>query len=123
MSWITLAKSIYDQIYSHEDSFLFIEPVDIDDYPVNHSSNQPFALSSYLLQDYPAVISCPMDLSTVYSKLINGHYTSPLEFCNDMNLIFNNAKNYNQTRSQVSFITMATLMAVFIVSISDWLVI
>ena len=42
-----------------------------------------------------------MDLSIVNRKLTDGHYSTPAEFCSDMNLIFNNAKTYNQTRSQV----------------------
>ena len=43
-----------------------------------------------------------MDLSTVQDKLCKGDYENSSYFLKDMNLIFNNAKDYNQTRSQVS---------------------
>ena len=42
-----------------------------------------------------------MDLSTVCDKLQNKDYLLPKDFIRDVNLIFNNAKRYNQTRSQV----------------------
>ena len=42
-----------------------------------------------------------MDLSTVQDKLCKGDYENSSYFLKDMNLIFNNAKDYNQTRSQV----------------------
>ena len=42
-----------------------------------------------------------MDLSTVQDKLFKGLYETCGSFLQDMNLIFNNAKEYNQTRSQV----------------------
>lgn len=42
-----------------------------------------------------------MDLSTVCDKLQNKDYLLPKDFIQDVSLIFNNAKRYNQTRSQV----------------------
>lgn len=42
-----------------------------------------------------------MDLSTVRDKLQNEEYLLPKDFIQDVHLIFNNAKLYNQTRSQV----------------------
>jgi bromodomain and WD repeat domain-containing protein 1/3 len=83
-AWRTLAKSIIDEIYSHEDSYPFIDAVDTDMYP-----------------DYLNVISHPMDLSTVNSRLIDGYYPTPAGFVNDVNLIFNNAKSYNREKSQI----------------------
>lgn len=55
-------------------------------------------------QDYRNIIDCPMDLSTVREKLSNNHYSSPIDFCKDMRLIFQNSRNYNTNKkSRVSF--------------------
>ena len=47
------------------------------------------------------MIKHPMDLSTVQDKLFKGTYDNCSSFLQDMNLIFNNAKEYNQTKSEV----------------------
>ena len=47
------------------------------------------------------VVCCPMDLSLVRQKLSEGHYRVPRELIDDVRLIFTNAKEYNQHKSQV----------------------
>ena len=42
-----------------------------------------------------------MDLSLVRQKLSDGRYRVPRELIDDVRLIFTNAKEYNQQRSQV----------------------
>ena len=61
----------------------------------------PLSPSLSLSQDYPLVVCCPMDLSLVRQKLSEGHYRVPREFIDDVRLIFTNAKEYNQHKSQV----------------------
>ena len=46
----------------------------------------------------------PMDLSVVEEKLQSGVYRTPVEFCKDVRLVFNNSKKYNtKKKSRVSF--------------------
>lgn len=42
-----------------------------------------------------------MDLSTIRSKLLNGEYKDPWQFCDDMWLMFENAWMYNRKASKV----------------------
>lgn len=44
-----------------------------------------------------------MDLRTVKEDLLGGNYETPMEFCKDMRLIFQNSRNYNTNkRSRVN---------------------
>ncbi|KAI9502185.1 Bromodomain-containing protein, partial [Coemansia spiralis] len=61
-------------------TYPFLEPVD------------PVAMNC---PDYFNVISEPMDLSTIKSKLESDIYSSPLEFEADMRLMFRNCYTYN----------------------------
>lgn len=46
-----------------------------------------------------------MDLRTIKEDLLGGNYESPLDFCKDMKLIFQNSRNYNTNkRSRVSLL-------------------
>ena len=49
---------------------------------------------------YHAAIAWPMDLSTVRSRM--RHYASNAEFCAEVQLIFANAKEWNQPRGKIS---------------------
>ena len=71
---------------SCEDSYPFRQPVD------------PIAL---YIPDYPTIIKYPMDISTMNNKLLNGEYKTPLEFCDDAWLMFNNAWYYNKKTTPV----------------------
>ena len=48
-----------------------------------------------------------MDLSVVGKRLVLGHYATPLDFVNDMKLIFHNSYSYNEQGSKVSTHTLA----------------
>lgn len=53
------------------------------------------------LNDYPEIITHPMDLGTVQSKLEDGKYGSPSDFARDMRLIWKNAMTYNRPDSDI----------------------
>ncbi|CAF3835650.1 unnamed protein product [Rotaria magnacalcarata] len=69
-----------------EDSHPFRQPVD------------PVALN---ILDYPTIVKNPMDISTMQDKLKRGLYKTPLEFCDDAWLMFNNAWLYNKKTTRV----------------------
>ena len=49
------------------------------------------------------MIAEPMDLSVVEERLQSEVYLSPVDFCKDVRLIFNNSKKYNtKKKSKVS---------------------
>ncbi|KAL0692911.1 hypothetical protein Bca4012_060091 [Brassica carinata] len=73
---LTLLKSLR----GHEFGWLFGEPVD------------PVKLN---IPDYFSVISKPMDLGTISSKLLKNVYSSADEFAADVRLTFDNALRYN----------------------------
>lgn len=51
--------------------------------------------------DYYEVVSEPMDLQTVRSKIKRSHYNSAYEFMHDMDLIFSNCLTYHKRHSGV----------------------
>ncbi|XP_062182049.1 transcription factor GTE2-like [Phragmites australis] len=57
--------------------------------------NKPVDTIGLGLHDYHTIITKPMDLDTVKSKLAAGHYKSPREFAGDVCLTFQNAMTYN----------------------------
>lgn len=71
---------------SRPDADAFLEPVDWE---------------AFGLMDYPEIITHPMDLSTVQSKLEDGKYNSPPDFAKDMRLIWKNAMTYNRPDSDI----------------------
>ncbi|CAF2157388.1 unnamed protein product [Rotaria magnacalcarata] len=69
-----------------EDSHRFRQSVD------------PVALT---ILDYPTIVKNPMDISTMQDRLKRGLHKTPLEFCDDAWLMFNNAWIYNQKTARV----------------------
>uniref|UniRef100_A0A0D9UYA1 Bromo domain-containing protein n=1 Tax=Leersia perrieri TaxID=77586 RepID=A0A0D9UYA1_9ORYZ len=65
--------------------------------------NTPVDASALGLHDYHTIITKPMDLGTVKSKLAAGHYKSPREFAADVRLTFQNAMRYNPKGQDVHF--------------------
>jgi bromodomain-containing factor 1 len=65
--------------YRHQ-MYAFLQPVD------------PISLN---IPDYFQIIQHPMDLSTIENKLLNDEYKSPLQFKDDVLLMFNNCYTYN----------------------------
>ncbi|KFK41753.1 hypothetical protein AALP_AA2G167800 [Arabis alpina] len=57
--------------------------------------NVPVDAKGLSLHDYHTIITKPMDLGTVKSKLSKSLYKSPLDFAEDVRLTFNNAMLYN----------------------------
>merc|ERR1712154_750703 len=51
--------------------------------------------------DYPLIITKPMDLGTVSTKLECNQYSSADQFAVDIRLVFKNAKNYNTPGSGI----------------------
>ncbi|CAF1212736.1 unnamed protein product, partial [Didymodactylos carnosus] len=79
-------EPVIQKLLTYEDSHPFRQPVD------------PVALN---ILDYPSIIKHPMDISTISNKLINGEYENPLQFVDDMWLMFNNAWLYNKKTTKV----------------------
>lgn len=69
---------LLDQVCSKDVQEIFTEPVDIDEVP-----------------DYASVITLPMDLSKMRSKLREGKYTTLDDMENDFNLMIQNCLTYN----------------------------
>jgi hypothetical protein len=65
--------------------------------------NNPVDASALGLHDYHTIITKPMDLGTVQSKLSSGQYKSPREFAADVSLTFQNAMTYNPKGQDVYF--------------------
>jgi hypothetical protein len=51
------------------------------------------------LTDYPLVIAHPMDLGTIKGRLESGHYSKHAQVAEDVRLVWNNCKAYNQEGS------------------------
>lgn len=73
-------------MYKQEASEPFQEPVD------------PVKLG---IPDYPIVITNPMDLSTIKTKLATGQYSVPWQYIDDVSLMFHNAWRFNRPKSPV----------------------
>ncbi|XP_003565508.1 transcription factor GTE4 [Brachypodium distachyon] len=65
--------------------------------------NVPVDASALGLHDYHTIITKPMDLGTVKSRLAEGHYKSPREFATEVRLTFQNAMKYNPKGQDVYF--------------------
>lgn len=85
-SWEKIAKQLMNVLWKVKDAEIFHKPVD------------PIELN---VPNYYEVIKKPMDFSTVKKKLANCTYTNLKEYCEDMNLIFNNCFLYNGINSYV----------------------
>ena len=75
---------IIQSLFNNSDSVDFRQPVD---------------WKGFGLTDYPLIIKSPMDLGTVKKKLINNKYETVEAVLDDMQLIWDNCKSYNQSDS------------------------
>ncbi|PON35370.1 Bromodomain containing protein [Parasponia andersonii] len=73
-------SSLLEKLMKHKHGWVFNEPVD--------------ALGLGL-HDYHTIITQPMDLGTIKSRLSKNWYKSPKEFAEDVRLTFRNAMTYN----------------------------
>ncbi|KAI0881990.1 histone acetyltransferase GCN5 [Annulohypoxylon maeteangense] len=72
-----LRRFLY-QIQNHKQAWPFLNPVNRDEVP-----------------DYYNVITSPMDLSTMEERLHQAQYNAPKDLVDDLKLIFNNCRKYN----------------------------
>ena len=61
--------------------------------------HQPVDIEGLGLEDYSRIISKPMDLGTVLKNLDHGQYTKVSHALDDIQLIWDNCKKYNQEGS------------------------
>lgn len=73
-------SSLLQRLMKHKHGWVFNEPVNVK------------ALG---LHDYHDIIKHPMDLGTIKTRLSQNWYKSPMEFAEDVRLVFRNAMTYN----------------------------
>ncbi|XP_027342707.1 transcription factor GTE4 isoform X3 [Abrus precatorius] len=73
-------SSLLEKLMKHKHGWVFNAPVDVE---------------GLGLHDYFTIITHPMDLGTVKSRLNQNWYKSPKEFAEDVRLTFRNAMTYN----------------------------
>ncbi|CAJ2660569.1 transcription factor GTE4-like protein [Trifolium pratense] len=78
--YLKSCSSLLEKLMKHKHGWVFNTPVDVE------------ALG---LHDYFIIISHPMDLGTVKTRLNKNWYKSPKEFAEDVRLTFRNAMTYN----------------------------
>ena len=83
---IEILKEIFEKIEKDKNASSFLLPVDY------------VALN---LPDYPKIIKNPMDLGTCKNNLLNGKYKIFQEFMDDLHLIWENCRTYNQPKSEI----------------------
>jgi hypothetical protein len=90
-------QQIILMVQQHPHAYPFLHPVAISDAP-----------------DYYEVIKYPMDLSTVLKKINAYQYLAIDQFCNDISLLVNNCKKYNQGTPTAYLIEWAIELQKFI---------
>ena len=85
-NWEKIAKKLMNTLWKTKDADLFHRPVD------------PIELN---IPDYFDIIKNPMDFSTIKKKLNNFSYTNLKEFCDDMDLVFENCYTYNGRKTSI----------------------
>lgn len=81
---LTFCEIILMEMESHDDAWPFLEPV-----------------NPRLVPGYRKIIKNPMDFSTMRNKLLNGRYSSCVEFAEDAELVFSNCQLFNEDESDV----------------------
>ncbi|XP_071268512.1 PH-interacting protein isoform X3 [Salvelinus alpinus] len=94
--WRRRCRNLLDLLFQCEDSEPFRQPVHLEQYP-----------------DYLDIVETPMDFGTVRSMLSAGEYTSPLELCQDVRLIFSNSKAYTPSKKSRIYSMSLRLSALF----------
>jgi len=84
--WARACRRILKTIQEHSEGYPFLEPVD---------------WKRLGITEYPKIIKKPMDLARVERRLAQMHYSSSEGFVTDMNLVFDNAKQFNLDGSQI----------------------
>ena len=81
-----ICLNIIDELINYEQSWPFIEPVDIN---------------TVGLENYYNIIKTPMDINTIKYKLSIYQYTKLSEFIDDVDLIWNNCFLFNDRNSEI----------------------
>ncbi|TKY48919.1 Transcription factor GTE4 [Spatholobus suberectus] len=90
-------SSLLEKLMKHKHGWVFNAPVDVE---------------GLGLHDYLSIITHPMDLGTVKTRLNKNWYKSPKEFAEDVRLTFHNAMTYNP-KGQDVYIMAEQLSNVF----------
>jgi len=77
---------ILKEIQKKDEAYAFLEPVDWKELNI---------------PDYPQIITNPMDLVTIETKLHSNQYANAYDFAKDMRLVWSNAKEYNKPGSGI----------------------
>eukprot|EP00730_Choanoeca_flexa_P016781 TRINITY_DN7998_c0_g1_i1.p1 TRINITY_DN7998_c0_g1~~TRINITY_DN7998_c0_g1_i1.p1 ORF type:complete len:1010 (+),score=268.66 TRINITY_DN7998_c0_g1_i1:278-3307(+) len=75
---------LIEKVKGHRAAKAFLFPVNTDAYP-----------------DYRRLIKTPIDISTIYSRVLADHYSTFQAFSDDVGLVFTNCYNYNAKESDV----------------------
>eukprot|EP00045_Choanoeca_perplexa_P011350 m.120003 g.120003 ORF g.120003 m.120003 type:complete len:927 (-) comp15602_c0_seq17:397-3177(-) len=76
--------ALIEKVKAHRAAKPFLFPVNTDAYP-----------------DYRKLIKTPIDISTIYSRVLSDHYATFQSLADDMGLVFTNCYNYNAKESDV----------------------
>lgn len=98
-SWFEPVQAVLNKLLGARHSGVFASPVEWD-------------VSGSEMEDYPFIISHPMDLGTIEAKLLSDQYRSVGRFAADVRLVFSNAMEYNPAEDIVHT-TAAKLLAAF----------
>lgn len=69
--------------------------------PLSLAFRRPVDYEKLNLYDYPMIIKCPMDLSTIKKKIKLGKYEQIRDFIKDLTLVWENCKTYNREDSAI----------------------
>ena len=69
--------------------------------PISEAFRIPVDYEAFGLTDYPKIVKKPMDLKTVKKNLNSGKYSSVKKALDDIQLIWDNCKLYNQEGSDI----------------------
>ena len=83
--WLILGK-----IYYHYEVTDFLDPV----------TPETFG-DQRLYEEYCSVVSEPMDISTIMSKMRAGEYENKYQFRRDVMLIFENCREFNEAGTEI----------------------
>ncbi|GAA0185165.1 hypothetical protein LIER_32453 [Lithospermum erythrorhizon] len=90
-------SSLLQRLMKHNFGWVFNEPVDV---------------KKLGLHDYHDIIKNPMDLGTIKARLSLNYYKSPIEYADDVRLVFRNAMTYNPKGHDVNLMA-ETLLRMF----------
>lgn len=77
----------WNEMYSNESSVLFRQPIGPDDLGISN---------------YTSIVTNPMDLSIIKTKLTTGQYTDPWQYVDDVMLMFDNVQRLKRPKSLVA---------------------